>query len=123
MKKIYYTFLFLFVFSIALMGCGAYELTTEESVIQATVIECKENMYLNYTYEQLAQEHADNYAIHNYYMKLAVENATYTYTVSVELDGRTYKFVKSEPINVGDTIEITKVQTLYENEVIDTEYK
>lgn len=81
MKKIYCTFLF--VFSITLMGCKGYELTTEESVIQATVIECKENMYLNYTYEQLAQKHADNYTIHNYYMKLAVENATYTYIVSV----------------------------------------
>ena len=81
MKEIYCTFLF--VFSITLMGCKGYELTTEESVIQATVIECKENMYLNYTYEQLAQKHADNYTIHNYYMKLAVENATYTYIVSV----------------------------------------
>ena len=105
------------------MGCGGYDLTTEESVIQATVTKCEENVHLNYAYEHLAQEHADNYAMHNYYMKLAVENATYTYTVSVELDGRTYKFVKSEPVDIGDTIEITKVETLYENEVIDTEYK
>lgn len=119
MKKIYCTFLF--VFSIALMGCG-YDLTTEESVIKATVTKCEEHMCLNYTYEQLALN-ASTRTMREDYMKLAVENATYTYIVSVELDGRTYKFVKSEPIDVGSTIEITKVETLYENEVIDTEYK
>ncbi len=123
MKRIYCTFLFIFVFSIVLMGCVRYDLTTEESVIQATVTKCEENVHLNYTYEHLAQEHADNYAIHNYYMKLAVENASYTYTISVELDGTTYKFSKSEPVAVGDTIEITKIVTSYEGQLIDTEYK
>ena len=124
MKKIYCTFLFLFVFvfSIALMGCG-YDLTTEESVVKATVTKCEENIHLNYTYERLAQEHADSYAMHNYYMKLAVENATCTYIVSVELDGKTYKFVKSEPVTVGDTIEVTKIVSSYEGQVLDTEYK
>lgn len=121
MKKIFTTLLF--VFSVTLMGCSSYDLTTEETVIQTTVTKCEENICLNYTYEMLARKHADSYALHNYYMKLAVENATCSYTISVELDGKTYKFVKSEPAEVGDTIEITKVETLYENEVIDTEYK
>lgn len=119
MKKIYCTFLF--VFSIALMGCG-YDLTTEESVIKATVTKCEEHMCLNYTYEQLALN-ASTRTMREEYMRLAVENASYTYTISVELDGRTYKFAKSKPVAVGDTIEVTKIVTLYDGQVIDTEYK
>lgn len=121
MKKLYYTILFVFV--LTLTGCEGYDLTTKESVIQATVTKCEENVHLNYSYEHLAQAHANNYAIHNYYMKLAVENATYDYSISVELDGRTYTFVKSEPAAVGDTIEVTKIVTLYDGQVIYTEYE
>lgn len=120
MKKIFATLLFVFI--LALTGCG-YDLTIEESVVQATVIGCEENLYLNYAYEQLARHEADNYVMHNYYMKLAVENATYTYTISVDIDGETYKFVKPDPIEVGSTIELTKIVTSYENHILDIEYK
>ena len=120
MRKIFCTILF--VFFITLIGCSSYELTAKQSIIRAAVTNCEENMQLNYAYEQLALN-ADTRTIREYYMELAVENATYTYTISVELDGKTYKFVKPEAAEVGSTIEVTKIETLYEGKVIDVEYK
>lgn len=120
MRKFFCTILF--VFSITLMGCSSYELIENESIIHATVTKCEENMQLNYAYEQLALN-ADTHTMRKHYMQLALENATYTYTISVEIDGKTYKFVKPESVEVGGTIEVTKIETLYEGKVIDVEYK
>lgn len=123
MKKIFYSFT-ICIFLLALSGCGkSIALNTKTSYIYPEVVSCEEHFYLNYSYESLARKYADNYYLHHYYTELAIQNGYYEYYITVIIDEKNYKFIREEQANVGDTIEVTKIETFYNLELIDVEYK
>ncbi len=98
---------------ISLTSCS--NSTCIEREIETTVVECRENTYLDQAYVNLARN-TDSLAMYKYYTGLAYKNARFDYTITVNIGGRNYNVTRQEKYEVGDLIKVTEATTLIEYE-------
>lgn len=124
MKKKVAEILMLVLLVFCLTACGStYSQQTE---IEATVIKCEEGdffpdqKYMTLAYASIAK---DNMAMYAKYIKLAEENGTYDYKVTINIDGAEYIVTRQDIYEVGDTLSVTKTDIYSDSEIIRTEYE
>lgn len=121
MKK---TNLLIFVFMLVVLATAcSYDYELRETTLEVAVVACEENIHLDYSMEQMARNHTDSAAMHKYYMDLALEKATYDYTVTFVADGEEHKITIKTPAEVGETISITKKETIINGQITNVKYE
>lgn len=120
MKK---TNLLIFVFMLVVLATAcSYDYELRETTLDVVVVACEENIHLDYSMEQMAK-HTDSAAMHKYYMDLAFEKATCDYTVAFVADGEEHKITIKTPAEVGETISITKKETIINGQITNVKYE
>ena len=123
MRKTFIALLVIILTFTTLTACTNYTFENEE--IEATVVSCeKGNFVLASEYVAIANMYLgkNKPSMYTMYMNLARSNGTYNYNISICIEGENYVVVRSEPYEVGQTIQVN-VQYSYANgELVNVEY-
>ena len=125
MKKTLCIIFVTIIFVLSLTGCANN--TTEEVVLEATVMSCeKGTFHEDSSYSGIATMKFIDGDLLNYalYSTLADANGYYDYNITVDIGGEYQIIVKDTPYDVGSKIYVKKVMTYNEaNELIDVDYR
>ena len=105
---------------------GCEEMTTTETVYETTVIACERGTFRpNQAYQTMATKAlAENdFTKYNYYKNLANALGKYDHHITVEIEGETITFIRTESYEVGQTISVKKVDYYSNGKYEKTEYR
>lgn len=125
MKKTLCIIFVTMIFVLCLTGCSNN--TTEETVLEATVMSCeKGTFHEDSSFSGIANMHLVNGDLLNYtmYSTLADTNGYYDYDITVEVEGKYKIIVRDTPYEIGSKIYVEKIMTYNESkELIDVDYR
>lgn len=116
MKKTFCMFLVAMLFALTLTGCSKN--TTEEVVLEATVMSCEMGTFHeDSSFSGVATMHLVNGDLLNYtiYSTLADATGYYDYNITVDIDGEYQTITRDNTYEVGSKIYVTKTMTYDEN--------
>lgn len=123
MRKTFIALLGIILTITMLTACTNY--TFENKEIEATVVSCeKGDFVLASEYVAIANMYLgkDKFAMYTMYMNLARSNGTYNYNISICIEGENYVVVRSEPYEVGQTIQVNVQYSYADGELVNVEY-